>query len=326
MSKLFCIGEILIDFIPVDKGVSLKNVTEFKRMPGGAPANVAVAVSKLGEKSVFLGKIANDAFGDFLVDEIFLAKVDISQIIRSDDGNTALAFVSLSENGNRDFIFYRDNCADLLYSYDEIDKTIFNRNDILHYCSVNLVTELSRETHIKTIKLMKENNGIISFDLNIRKSLWRNLEDYKKIALEFIPFADILKVSDEDIEFLTETFDKESHREFLKSISTPKIIIYTSGNEDIEVFYNGNIQKYKTFNVIAKDTTGAGDSFIGAFLYCIMNNKIKLDVITETQMKEFINFSSAAAAITVSNFGAMNSIPSKNEVVDFIRKQLIGHK
>jgi len=168
MGILFSIGEILIDFIPRQKGIALKDVASFTRVPGGAPANVAAAVAKFGGAASLITKLGEDAFGDFLLEQMTEFGVRTDKIVRTKEANTGLAFVSLRENGERDFSFYRSPSADLLLKESEIDADWFQQGDFLHFCSVDLVESPIKYAHLKAIGASKARGGILSFDPNVR--------------------------------------------------------------------------------------------------------------------------------------------------------------
>lgn len=168
MKKIFCIGEALIDFIPLEKAQPLKDVTSFERVAGGAPMNVAIAVAKYDGHAVMLTKLANDSFGDYLFNILQTNGVDTSRIIRCEEGETGLAFVSVTASGERDFSFYRKNAADLLLAPEDVQPTWFEQGDLLHFCSVDLVESPMKQTHKKVIEDIRAVGGIISFDPNVR--------------------------------------------------------------------------------------------------------------------------------------------------------------
>ncbi|MCC8098059.1 MAG: PfkB family carbohydrate kinase, partial [Eubacterium sp.] len=195
MKYITAIGEALIDFIPEEKGCRLKDVTGFKRVCGGAPANVAAAAALLGGKSRIITKLGKDAFGDYIVDTLNQAGVDTGSVLRTDKANTALAFVALASDGNRDFSFYRNPSADMLLEADEITADMLKDTGILHFCSVDLIEAPVKYAHIKAIELAKSQNAIISFDPNIRLNLWDSAENCVNTIRDFIKYADILIIS-----------------------------------------------------------------------------------------------------------------------------------
>ena len=284
MKKVIAIGEALIDFIPHEKGRALNDVENFLRVPGGAPLNVAAAVAKLGGKSQMLTKLGQDGFGDAILNEVKPLGVDVSRISRTKEANTALAFVSLREYGERDFSFYRNPSADMLLSAEEICSEDFNERDILHFCSVSLIDAPIKEAHRRAIEIAKEKGCLISFDPNVRLPLWKQPEDCRKAILEFLPLSNIVKISDEELEFIT----KE------RVIFSP------------------------SFKVSAQDTTGAGDSFIGSLLYQVAEGEYSLEQLvdlSEEKVQEILTFSNATAALTVCKKGAIGALPLKEEVL-----------
>ncbi|MDP4145519.1 MAG: carbohydrate kinase [Bacillota bacterium] len=320
MSKVIAIGEALIDFIPHEKGRLLKNVESFLRVPGGAPLNVVSAVCKLGGQGKMITQLGEDAFGDIIIDTVKPLGVDVSGIIRTKEANTALAFVSLREDGERDFSFYRNPSADMLLKSEDISKEDFKEGDILHFCSVSLIDAPIKQAHKKAIEYAEENNCIISFDPNVRLPLWDSEERCREAILEFLPKAHILKISDEELAFITGIEDES---EAIKSLfsGNVEIVIYTKGTNGADFITKDNTIWCPSFKVKAEDTTGAGDSFIGALLYQISSNKLTLDALINLEneeKKKLITFSNATAALTVSKRGAIAALPFKEEVENLL--------
>ncbi|MBE6068180.1 MAG: carbohydrate kinase [Clostridium lundense] len=319
MTKIFTIGEALIDFISEQSGVELKSVNSFQKAPGGAPANVAATVSILGGRSYFIGKLGQDAFGDFLVETLKNVGVGTEYIFRTSKANTALAFVSLNENGERDFSFYRNPSADMLLEESEICRDWFRTGDILHFCSVSLVDAPVRKAHIAAIETVKKTGGLISFDPNIRLPLWQNHEEYKSIIREFIRYADILKISEDELEFITGISDEEKAIQWLLSFDI-KVLIITRGSKGASAYFGGCELDVEGFKVKAVDTTGAGDSFIGAFLFEILSKDIDINNISYKDMQHILEFANAVAALTTMNKGAISALPSLEAVESFISR------
>ena len=317
MKKVIAIGEALIDFIPHEKGRALNNVENFLRVPGGAPLNVAAAVAKLGGKSQMLTKLGQDGFGDAILNEVKPLGVDVSRISRTKEANTALAFVSLREDGERDFSFYRNPSADMLLSAEEICSEDFNERDILHFCSVSLIDAPIKEAHRRAIEIAKEKGCLISFDPNVRLPLWKQPEDCRKAILEFLPLSNIVKISDEELEFTTGIKDE---KEALDSLLTGdvKVIIYTKGTNGAEFITKERVIFSPSFKVSAQDTTGAGDSLIGSLLDQVAEGEYSLEelvTLSEEKVQEILTFSNATAALTVCKKGAIGALPLKEEVL-----------
>jgi len=322
MGSLFSIGEVLIDFISQQKGKALKDVTSFERAPGGAPANVAATVAKFGEKASLITKLGEDAFGDFLLEQLEQTGMQTDKISRTKLANTGLAFVSLNEEGERDFAFYRNPSADLLLNKAEIDQNWFAERDILHFCSVDLVNSPMKQAHIKAIQSVKDCGGIISFDPNVRLPLWDDPLECRKTILSFLPMAHIVKVSDEELEFITGISDEKQSVDSL-FIGDVKAVVYTKGSQGADLYVQ-NKQFHSTgYTVEVIDTTGAGDAFIGGFLYQLLNRNTGPNELEGTLIKhhkEILAFANAAGALTTTGKGAIASIPKKEIVQKLINE------
>lgn len=323
-SRVYAIGEALIDFIPKQKGVALKDVTEFERVPGGAPANVVAAVAKLGGKSSFISKLGSDAFGDVIIETLNNIGVDTSRVVRTKEANTGLAFVSLREDGERDFSFYRNPSADMLLNEEEVNDIEFTNGDVLHFCSVDLIDAPVKKSHVKAINNILDAEGLVSFDPNVRLPLWNSEDDCRNTIREFIPKAHILKISDEELEFITGIKDEKLAIKSL-FVGNVKAVIFTMG-EDGAKFITKNKEIYVNgVNIKAEDTTGAGDSFIGAVLYKIHINNIhveKLEKLNNDEITDILMFANASAAITTQRKGAISALPTKLEVEQILKERM----
>ncbi len=317
-NRLCGIGEALIDFIPDVKGQRLKDVPSFTRVAGGAPANVIGAVTKLGIPSKMLTKLGDDPFGDYIIDVLNDAGIDTSNIERDQEGETALAFVSLAADGNRDFKFYRKNSADLRYSVDDIPEDILDDCGMIHFCSVDLVESPMKEAHKKLIDMAIEKGVKVSFDPNLRFSLWDDLDALKKTVNDFIPYADIVKISDEELEFITGKTDiKDAVPEILGGRT--KYVIYTKGADGAEIYTKDGMVEAPGYSIEVRDTTGAGDSFIGAFLFCILRDEVEdLDSVSKDKLHEYLDFSNAYAANTSTKEGALAAMATMDEIEKWI--------
>lgn len=316
MKKLVAIGEALIDFIPTEKGCSLGEVDTFHPVTGGAPANVCGAYTKLGGISNMITQLGDDAFGDKIEKDLKGFGINTEHILRTDKANTCLAFVSLMEDGNREFSFYRKPSADMLLKEEDIDPKWFEDSFALHFCSVSLGEYPMKYAHKKAIEYAKKAGALISFDPNIRLPLWDNHEALKKTVLEFLPYADILKISDEELEFITGYKTVEEAKEVLFQ-GNVKLVIFTKGADGAEV-YTKNIKAVSEGKKVkAVDTTGAGDAFIGSFLYQISADNVTaetLSEISEQKAVEYMNFSNAYCAYSVQGKGAIASYATMEEM------------
>ena len=317
MKRLVAIGEALIDFIPNKKGQRLKDVESFRRVAGGAPANVAGAVAKLGGQATFLTALGQDAFGDYIIESLKESNIHTDAITRLHDYDTSLAFVSLADDGNRDFKFYRRTAADLQFSPENIPHDILNNAGFIHFCSVDLVESPMKQAHKKLIDMALQNNVYVSFDPNLRLSLWDDHEALKQTVNEFLPLAHVVKISDEELEFITGYTSIEEALPTLIQGNT-EMVIYTKGKDgaslyrkDEHIFVEGN-----TVDVV--DTTGAGDSFIGSFLYYILKEDTDLSTISSETLKSCLYHANAYAACTTTREGALASMANQEEFQTFL--------
>lgn len=316
--KLYAIGEALIDFIPMESGRTLKQVSGFRPAVGGAPANVCGAFSKLGGASAMITQLGKDPFGDKIVEEFEKNNIDCSHISRTQRANTSLAFVALKEDGNREFSFYRKPGADMLMDEKQIKKSWFEDAFALHFCSVSIGDFPMRNAHEAAINYALECGALISFDPNLRYALWKDERDLKKAVLEFLPKAHIIKISDEELEFITGKNNIEAALPQL-FVGNVKMVIYTAGaNGAYGYVREGKINSHAPgYRVKAYDTTGAGDGFIGSFLFQLYEANINtqnIEAITAKQLEKFLDFSNKFCAISVMKPGAIDSYPSLEQM------------
>lgn len=312
---LAAIGEALIDFIPNKTSCGFNDVTAFSPTVGGAPTNVCGAFAKLGGKARLITQLGNDPFGDKIIDTLKKNNIDTTYISQTDEANTALAFVSLEADGNRTFSFYRKPSADMLFSAEQLDKGSLDGIYALHFCSVSLGNFPMRDAHIAAINHAIQNGSIISFDPNIRLPLWKDEKQLYNAVHRFIPYADILKISDEELEFICGTRDIEAALPSL-FIGRVKLIVYTCGADGAYAFTKSAKAYHKPERVKAVDTTGAGDGFIGSFLFRLMRSKIyagALENINEKTLADCLAFSNRFCAISVKSSGAIASYPTLDE-------------
>ena len=310
-NTLFAIGEALIDFIPSETGCAFDEVKSFSPKIGGAPANVLGAFAKLGGKTQLITQLGDDPFGHKIASALKKFNIGIQHVKFTDQANTALAFVSLEDNGNRAFSFYRNPSADMLYGGEDITKEMFADCFALHFCSVSLGEFPMKAAHKRAIELAKQNGAIISFDPNVRLPLWKDAASLKAAINEFLPFADIIKVSDEETELITGCNDTE--KACKKLLEYAKLVICTCGEKGAFAYTNGAKAYCAQKKVAAKDTTGAGDAFIGSFLYNLYRNgfdRNKLALIGAECLTEYLSASNDYCAKSVQSYGAIESYPS----------------
>ena len=309
---LFSIGEALIDMIPTRSGCEFSEVPSFMPRIGGAPANVCGAFARLGGQAALLTQLGNDPFGHMLADRLAGYGIDVSRVPFTDAANTALAFVSLGTDGSRTFSFYRNPSADLLYAAEQIDPDWFRDAFALHFCSVGLVESPMRGAHSAAIRAVQDAGALVSFDPNLRFPLWPDREALRRTVWEFLPQADILKISDEELEFLTGTADI---RAALPALFTGRVqlILYTCGSAGAYAFTRAAEGFAPCTPVRAVDTTGAGDGFIGSFLWqlhCAGVTAASLPGLSAETLTEVLRLSNAFCGVSVQAHGAIDSYPT----------------
>ncbi|MGN0155228.1 MAG: carbohydrate kinase [Lachnospiraceae bacterium] len=316
MRKLIGIGEALIDMIPTESGKMIKEVGAFSPIVGGAPANVCGAFSKLGGQSYMITQLGKDPFGDKIIDNFTQYHIGCEYISRTEKANTALAFVALKEDGNREFSFYRKPSADMLLEPEQIRKEWFHDAFALHFCSVSLGDTPMKLAHKKAIEYALESNCIISFDPNLRFNLWDSKEALREEVLEFLPYAHVLKVSDEELEFITGIKDETEaiKKLFVGNVS---LVLYTKGAEGADAYTNKLSAHADGVNVKAVDTTGAGDAFIGSFLFNLgkaMEAGNTIEDMSLESLEQMLQFSNRYCAKSVLKSGAIASYPTDAEM------------
>ena len=315
-STLFSIGEALIDMIPSKAGCSFDEVSSFSPRTGGAPANVCAAFARLGGKSAFLSQLGDDPFGHKIARELEACGIDLSHLAFTDKANTALAFVSLEEDGSRTFSFYRKPSADLLYSPEQIDPAWFADAFALHYCSVSLVDSPMRYAHLAAIAAAREAGAIVSFDPNLRFPLWPDRDMLRGTVLQFLPLSNILKISDEELEFLTGTADIEAALPQLL-VGDVQLVVYTCGSSGAHAYTRTAHGFSASKPVKAVDTTGAGDGFIGSFLWQLHKNGVDraaLPALQADQLNQWLDFSNRFCGYSVQRYGAIDSYPTIDQL------------
>lgn len=307
MKRVAAIGELLIDFVPQQKGCALREVTHFERVAGGAPANVVTAVSRLGGSGVMISQVGEDAFGEHILDVLRAGGVDTHFVFKTSKANTGLAFVSLDATGNREFSFFRNPSADLFLSPDQITPEMMTDCAVLHFCSVDLVDWPVKEAHRRAIALAQQAGMIISFDPNVRLPLWDSPADCREAIREFLPYANIVKLSDDELEFVTGCRDeREAASQLFDGVC--RMLLITKGGDGSSVYTRTAEAHQPAIQAHVVDTTGAGDSFAGSFLFQLVRDKVGLediDGLSPETLKQYLNFSAQYAALTVAHKGAV---------------------
>ncbi|OEG62137.1 MAG: fructokinase [Halanaerobium sp. MDAL1] len=310
MQGVITLGEALIDFTPLDD-----QNRDFRKNPGGAPANVAVALSRLGIDVSFVGKVGDDVLGNFLAKKLEAEKVNIDNLILTNEAKTAITFVTLDEEGDRSFDFYIDPSADRFLRADEIEAELFEENKIYHFGSISLIDEPARSATKQGIELARQNEMLISYDPNLREMLWDSLPKAKEIILSVMDEVDIVKVSEEELEFLTGEEDIKKGAEKLKAEYKIPILFITCGSKGAYYFLN-DLGFVEAFEVDAVDTTGAGDAFMSGVLYNFNQANLTLAEIDNKFLEKTLKFANYSGSLAASTTGAMAALPTLAEVQD----------
>ena len=313
MTTVLAHGELLIDFVPTVSGVTLIEAPAFIKAPGGAPANVAVGLAQLGVSAGFLGQVGDDAFGHFLAQTLRDKNVDVSTLTFSREARTALAFVSLKADGERDFMFYRNPSADMLYTPADVDQhaVAIKAAKCFHYGSISLIGEPSRSAALRAIELASAAGALISYDPNLRLPLWPSAEAARAGMLSAWHYAHVVKVSEEELEFLTGLSDIDAAVKKLWHTNLRALFI-TRGKDGCYYYTSQFHGEVGGFSVTAVDTTGAGDGFVAGILKGLLEQPRGFD--DETTLRKLCSYANAVGAITTTKRGAIPALPTDAEV------------
>lgn len=319
MEKKFdvlALGELLIDF--TDNGVSSQGNTIFEANPGGAPCNVLAMLNKLGNKTAFMGKVGEDIFGAKLKGVLEQVGIDTSALVMDKDVRTTLAFVQTFEDGDRDFSFYRNPGADMMLGEDELKEELFAQCRLFHFGTLSMTHDGVRAATKKAIALAKENHALISFDPNLRPPLWASLDLAKEQVDYGLRQCDILKISDNEIQWFTGKEDYDEGIAVLQETYHIPLILLSMGKEGSRAYYKGlRVEKAPYLQENTIETTGAGDTFGGSCLHFVL--KYGLDGLDEEKLTEMLSFANAAAALITTRKGALKVMPEVEEVKKIIQ-------
>lgn len=313
---VIALGELLIDFTM--NGRSEQGNNMFEACPGGAPCNVLALLNKMGKKTAFIGKVGKDQFGALLRDTITEAGIDASNLMVDENVNTTLAFVHTFPDGDREFSFYRNPGADMMLTADEVNPEVVKDTKVFHFGTLSMTHEGVREATKKAVETAKANGCLVSFDPNLRPPLWSSL-DLAKEQMEYgFGKCDILKISDNEIQFVSGKEDYDEGIAYLQETYNIPLILLTMGKDGSRAYYKGMRVERPGFSVKAIETTGAGDTFCGSSLNYLVDHDF--ENLTEEQLGEMLTFANAAAALVTTKKGAIKAMPVKEEVLELIQK------
>lgn len=320
MYDVIALGELLIDFTP--NGKSGAGNSLFETNPGGAPANVLAALAKLGKKTSFIGKVGQDPLGQFLGKVLEEIGIDTQGLIHAEDVNTTLAFVHLSDDGERSFHFYRNPGADMMLDAKEVDLQLIKNAKVFHFGSISMTHEPAKTATLKAVQTAKENGVLISYDPNLRPALWDTLELAKEHIHEGFQYADIVKISLEELEFISGTDDLERGSRYLFENYSTKLMLITLGDEGCFYRLANETGHVHAFKIDSVDTTGAGDAFLGGLLYQLIGSvglSLDLNGLTSEEIRRMITFANAMGALATTKKGAIPAMPSLEDIQALLR-------
>lgn len=321
MGKKFdviALGELLIDF--TDNGKSAQGNTIFEANPGGAPCNVLAMLNRCGNPTAFIGKVGKDIFGLKLKATLEEVGIDTSNLVVDEEARTTLAFVETFEDGDRDFSFFRNPGADMLLTAGEVDEEMIRDSRIFHFGTLSMTHEGVREATKKGIRVAKESGAMVSFDPNLRPPLWKSLDDAREQVAYGLGQCDILKISDNEIQWFTGEEDYDAGIAKLRGEYDIPLILLSMGRDGSRAYYKDlrvEVPSFLQDNTI--ETTGAGDTFGGCCLHYVLEKG--LDNLDEGSLREMLTFANAAASIITTRKGALRVMPEVEEVEEFIRSR-----
>lgn len=309
------LGELLIDF--TENGTSSQGNPLMEANPGGAPCNVLAMLERLGKKTAFIGKVGKDMFGNQLKAAVEEVGIDTRNLIMDENVHTTLAFVHTYPDGDRDFSFYRDPGADMMLTKDKVQKELIENSRIFHFGTLSSTHEGVREATRRAIELAKEAGCIITFDPNLRPPLWKSLDDARKEIEYGMTKCDVLKISDNEVEFLFGTTDYDKGAAMIREKYNIPLVLITMGKDGSRAYYKDlRVEAAPFLQENTIETTGAGDTFCASTLNYVLEHG--LEDLTEENLKELLTFANAAASLITTRKGALRVMPSRQEVLDFI--------
>ncbi|CAM3771770.1 aminoimidazole riboside kinase [Alkalicoccus chagannorensis] len=306
---IVCLGEALIDFIPLDD----HNET-FQKSPGGAPANVAVGLARLGERASFVGKVGDDVLGRFLEETLSGYGVDTADMSFTREVRTGVVFVTLGEGGERSFEFYIDPSADRFLEPGEWQEDLFTANRVLHFGSISMISEPAASATVEAVQQAKAAGMLVSYDPNLRLGLWPSEAAAKEKISSMLGEADIVKVSEEELTFLTGEEDLDRGAARLEPYAIPLLVV-TLGADGSWLYLQGEEPVHvPAVKVEAVDTTGAGDAFVSGMLYQLARLEHDLRELSPEEAADMARFAAVSGALAASTKGAMTALPTLDQV------------
>lgn len=314
---IVCLGELLVDMFPAERGRRLQEVSAFRPVPGGAPANVAVAAARLGRRSAFIGKVGDDAFGHHLADTLAREGVSTRGIRFDAQARTTMAFIAMPDENTAEFVFYRNPGADMLLRADELDGDLLRQTRAFHFGSISLIEEPSRSATLEALRLAREAGALISFDVNYRPSLWKNRAVAYEMITAVLPSVNLLKINETELQLLSGEDDAEAGTRALLQGENNACVV-TLGPKGSFFRVASGSGYVPGFTVRTVDATGCGDSFVAALLSQLVAADNWQAHFVPAQMRTFLRYANAAGALTAQKQGVIPALPTSAAVDAFL--------
>lgn len=319
------LGEVLIDMFPAEVGRSMTAVSAFLPKPGGAPANVAVAASRLGARAGFIGKVGEDIFGHYLEEVLQKEGVDTSGLRFDPQARTTLVFIALPDVNNAEFVFYRNPGADLLLRPEELDRQLLSSVASLHFGSISLISEPSGSATRLAVEIARQAGALISFDVNYRPTLWQSVPNALEIVKAIIPAVNLVKVNEAELQLLSGQDDLERGARSLLEAG-PDLCVVTLGAQGSYYQTHENSAFIPAFPVETVDATGCGDAFIAGLLCCLVRDGKHLHDLSADRLNNALRYANAVGALTAMSLGVIPALPRAHQVAEFLQANQFSDK
>lgn len=313
-----CLGELLIDMFPAEVGRRLAEVSAFRPKPGGAPANVAVGLTRLGVRSAFVGKVGDDAFGRHLATVLAGEGVETRGMRYDREARTTMAFIASPDPHTNEYLFYRNPGADTRLRPEELEEGLLSQCKALHFGSLSLVEEPVRSATLQAVEIVRQAGGLISLDVNYRPTLWDSRQAAYDAVMAVMPQVDLLKANREELALLTGYEDFQPGAEALLAFG-PVLCVITSGAAGSYFATGAGADLVPAFNVETVDSTGCGDAFVAGLLSGLAQAETWPEQPTVEQMRRIVTFANATGALTAQTLGVIPALPTAEKVRDFLR-------
>jgi fructokinase len=320
---IVCMGELLIDFVALERDTNVGHAETFHKAPGGAPANVAVGCAKLDAPSAFITQLGNDPFGHYLKATLKENNVDTSGVTITDDANTMLAFVAVEANGERDFAFYRNPSADMLMKVDDLNIELIKQADIFHFGSITLINDPMAKTTLAAVKMARENGATVTYDPNLREVLWPSADAARDGMMRGLFEAHVAKMNEGELAFLLEEIALGGTEDMVDAArdlwhDRLKLLIITLGDGGCIAVTPTRHWALPAFDINVEDLIGAGDGFMAGILTTLYETGSVESILDDDSMQDMLRRANAVGAITATRLGGIPALPSLEEVEAFL--------